>query len=147
MLLLHKPGHFLGNITHDRRNSTVKQYITVLILFPLIKNLTRLRSPCKQRGNELYLLSKRYGDTIPCMIVGMKLLQQSLLSWTVVRPEWLTRDGPDPPQRRGAPAVASITMVPEEEATGKVKEIYADIKTTLGIDFVPNLYKVMPRVV
>jgi len=34
-------------------------------------------------------------------------------------------------------------MVPEEEATGKVKEIYADIKTTLGIDFVPNLYKVM----
>ncbi len=44
---------------------------------------------------------------------------------------------------KGAPAVASITMIPEEEATGKVKEIYTDIKTTLGIDFVPNLYKVM----
>jgi alkylhydroperoxidase family enzyme len=39
--------------------------------------------------------------------------------------------------------VASIMMVPEAEATGKVKEIYADIKTALGVDFVPNLYKVM----
>jgi alkylhydroperoxidase family enzyme len=34
-------------------------------------------------------------------------------------------------------------MVPEAEATGKVKEIYADIKSTLGVDFVPNLYRVM----
>src|SRR5215216_404695 len=40
-------------------------------------------------------------------------------------------------------AVAAIAMVAEEEASGKVKEIYADIKATLGIDFVPNLYKVM----
>ncbi len=39
--------------------------------------------------------------------------------------------------------MASIKMVPEEEATGKVKEIYADIMTSYGIDFVPNLYKVM----
>lgn len=39
--------------------------------------------------------------------------------------------------------MASIKMVPEEEATGKVKEIYAEIKANLGIDFVPNLYKVM----
>jgi alkylhydroperoxidase/carboxymuconolactone decarboxylase family protein YurZ len=34
-------------------------------------------------------------------------------------------------------------MISEEEATGKVKEIYDDITATLGIDFVPNLYKVM----
>jgi alkylhydroperoxidase/carboxymuconolactone decarboxylase family protein YurZ len=34
-------------------------------------------------------------------------------------------------------------MIPEEEATGKVKEIYKDIKERLGIDFVPNMYKVM----
>jgi alkylhydroperoxidase family enzyme len=34
-------------------------------------------------------------------------------------------------------------MIPETEATRTVAEIYADIKTTLGIDFVPNLYKVM----
>ncbi len=39
--------------------------------------------------------------------------------------------------------MAAITMVSEEEATGKVKEIYADIKSALGIDFVPNLYRVM----
>lgn len=40
-------------------------------------------------------------------------------------------------------AMASIKMISEEEATGKVKEVYAEIKTQLGIDFVPNLYKVM----
>ena len=39
--------------------------------------------------------------------------------------------------------MASIRMVPEEEATGKVKDVYDDIKSCLGIDFVPNLYKVM----
>lgn len=39
--------------------------------------------------------------------------------------------------------MASIKMIPEEEATGKVKEIYEEIKSNLGIDFVPNLYKVM----
>jgi len=45
--------------------------------------------------------------------------------------------------QKGASAVTAIAMVPEAEATGKVKEIYADIQATLGIDFVPNLYKVM----
>lgn len=39
--------------------------------------------------------------------------------------------------------MASIKMIPEEEATGKVKEIYEEIKSQLGIDFVPNLYTVM----
>ena len=39
--------------------------------------------------------------------------------------------------------MASIKMISEEEATGKAKEIYEEIKTNLGIDFVPNLYKVM----
>jgi alkylhydroperoxidase family enzyme len=39
--------------------------------------------------------------------------------------------------------MAAIAMVAEEEATGKVKAIYDDIKVTHGIDFVPNLYKVM----
>ncbi len=34
-------------------------------------------------------------------------------------------------------------MISEEEATGKVKEIYEEIKNQLDIDFVPNLYKVM----
>ncbi len=31
----------------------------------------------------------------------------------------------------------------EEEAIGKTKEIYQDIKEMLGIDFVPNMYKFM----
>ena len=39
--------------------------------------------------------------------------------------------------------MASIRMVEEVEATGKVKEVYEDIKATLGIDFIPNMYKVM----
>jgi alkylhydroperoxidase/carboxymuconolactone decarboxylase family protein YurZ len=39
--------------------------------------------------------------------------------------------------------MASIKMIHENEANGKVEEIYEDIKTKLGIDFVPNLYKVM----
>jgi alkylhydroperoxidase/carboxymuconolactone decarboxylase family protein YurZ len=39
--------------------------------------------------------------------------------------------------------MTAIAMIPETEATGTVAAIYADIKTTLGIDFVPNLYKVM----
>ena len=39
--------------------------------------------------------------------------------------------------------MAYIKMIAEDEAMGKTKEIYEDIKQTLGIDFVPNMYKVM----
>ncbi len=39
--------------------------------------------------------------------------------------------------------MASIKMISEEEAEGRVKQIYDEIKSQLGIDFVPNLYKVM----
>jgi alkylhydroperoxidase family enzyme len=39
--------------------------------------------------------------------------------------------------------MASIRLVPEEEATGKVKELYEEIKAHHGIDFVPNLYRAM----
>ena len=39
--------------------------------------------------------------------------------------------------------VAFVKVVEECEATGKVKEIYEDIKKTLGIDFVINMYKAM----
>ncbi len=39
--------------------------------------------------------------------------------------------------------MASIKMISEEEATGRVKEIYDEIKAQMGIDFVPNLYRVM----
>jgi alkylhydroperoxidase/carboxymuconolactone decarboxylase family protein YurZ len=37
----------------------------------------------------------------------------------------------------------AIKMIEEEEATGKVGDIYAEIKGTFGIDFVPNMYKLM----
>ncbi len=39
--------------------------------------------------------------------------------------------------------MASIKMVAEEDATGKVAELYDDIKKSLGTDFVPNMYKAM----
>jgi alkylhydroperoxidase/carboxymuconolactone decarboxylase family protein YurZ len=39
--------------------------------------------------------------------------------------------------------MASIKMIIEDEAKGKTKEIYDDIKESLGIDFVPNMYKIM----
>ncbi len=39
--------------------------------------------------------------------------------------------------------MSSVKMIPEEEATGKVKDIYEEIKSQLGIDFVPNLYRSM----
>lgn len=39
--------------------------------------------------------------------------------------------------------VAFVDVVEENAATGKVKEVYQDIKKTLGIDFVPNMYKAM----
>ena len=39
--------------------------------------------------------------------------------------------------------MATIEMVAEADVTGKVKAIYDDIMATHGIDFVPNMYKVM----
>ena len=39
--------------------------------------------------------------------------------------------------------MASVKMVSEAEATGKTRSIYEDIRATLGIDFVPNLYRAM----
>ena len=39
--------------------------------------------------------------------------------------------------------MASVKLIPEDEATGKVKDLYDEIKAKLGTDFVPNLYKAM----
>ncbi len=39
--------------------------------------------------------------------------------------------------------MATVKMVSEEEATGRVKQIYAEIMETYDIDFVPNMFKVM----
>ena len=38
---------------------------------------------------------------------------------------------------------AFVKVVEEKDATGKVKKIYEEIRTTLGIDFVPNMYKAL----
>jgi alkylhydroperoxidase family enzyme len=39
--------------------------------------------------------------------------------------------------------MTSVKLIPEEEATGKVKALYEEIKQGLGVDFVPNLYRAM----
>lgn len=39
--------------------------------------------------------------------------------------------------------MASIKMITEDEAVGRVKELYQEIRQAFGIDFVPNLYRVM----
>jgi hypothetical protein len=39
--------------------------------------------------------------------------------------------------------MATIEMVAEEDAKGAVRDVYDDINETLGLDFVPNMYRVM----
>ena len=39
--------------------------------------------------------------------------------------------------------MSSIEMVSEQDATGRVKQLYKQIKQALGTDFVPNMFKVM----
>lgn len=39
--------------------------------------------------------------------------------------------------------MATVPLITEEEAKGEVAEIYKDIKSHLGIDFVPNMFKAM----
>jgi len=39
--------------------------------------------------------------------------------------------------------VATVAPVPEAGATGKVAAVYADIRRTKGIDFVPNMWRVL----
>lgn len=39
--------------------------------------------------------------------------------------------------------MSTVKMISEEDATDRVAAIYDEIKLSLGIDFVPNLYRVM----
>jgi AhpD family alkylhydroperoxidase len=39
--------------------------------------------------------------------------------------------------------IATVRPVSEEEASGKVAEVFADIKKTKDIDFVPNVWRVL----
>jgi hypothetical protein len=42
-----------------------------------------------------------------------------------------------------AERIATVTPVSEASATGKVAAIFADIKATKNINFVPNLWRVL----
>src|ERR1700722_13112714 len=42
-----------------------------------------------------------------------------------------------------AERIATVAPIAEEDATGKVAEIFADIKRTKNIAFVPNLWRVL----
>lgn len=39
--------------------------------------------------------------------------------------------------------MALIRLITEQEATGKVRAIFDDIKQTKGIDFVPNIWRAL----
>ena len=39
--------------------------------------------------------------------------------------------------------MARVELVTEQQATGKVKEIYEEIKVTMGWDFVPQTFQVI----
>jgi AhpD family alkylhydroperoxidase len=47
------------------------------------------------------------------------------------------------PQPAEHPRVATVVPVAESEATGRVKEIFEDIRQTKGIDFVPNFWRTL----
>lgn len=40
---------------------------------------------------------------------------------------------------------ASIKVIAEDEASAKVRDLYNEIKETLGIDFVPNMYMALAQ--
>ena len=39
--------------------------------------------------------------------------------------------------------MTTVRMIPDEAATGLVREVYDDIKQTKGIDFVPNFWRAL----
>ncbi|MGI8687303.1 MAG: carboxymuconolactone decarboxylase family protein, partial [Thermomicrobiales bacterium] len=39
--------------------------------------------------------------------------------------------------------MTTVRIIPDEEATGLVREVYDDIKATKGIDFVPNFWRAL----
>lgn len=39
--------------------------------------------------------------------------------------------------------MATVRLVPEEEATGRVREVFEEIKTTKKIDFVPAVWRAL----
>ena len=48
-----------------------------------------------------------------------------------------------PPSRATAVRIATVEPVEESRATGQVAEIFADIRRTKNLDFVPNLWRTL----
>jgi AhpD family alkylhydroperoxidase len=46
-------------------------------------------------------------------------------------------------EQKGTHGMTTARMIPDEEATGLVREVYDDIKATKGIDFVPNIWRAL----
>lgn len=46
-------------------------------------------------------------------------------------------------RKQTSEASASIGLIRESDASGSVREVFDDVKRTLGIDFVPNMYRAM----
>jgi AhpD family alkylhydroperoxidase len=46
-------------------------------------------------------------------------------------------------EQKGTYRMTTARMIPDEEATGLVREVYDDIKATKGIDFVPNIWRAL----
>jgi hypothetical protein len=44
---------------------------------------------------------------------------------------------------RGGTTMPTVRLIEEHEATGKVKEVFEDIKATKEIDFVPNVWRAL----
>jgi hypothetical protein len=51
--------------------------------------------------------------------------------------------GGNPALEKGGDTMPTVKLITEEEATGRVLEIYDEIKKIYGMPFVPNAYKAM----
>lgn len=49
----------------------------------------------------------------------------------------------NPPNLPTPERIATVTPIDEPAATGRVAQIFADIRSTKGIDFVPNFWRVL----
>ena len=65
-------------------------------------------------------------------------IEQFRVQHFVLNPEPL-----NPCIKKGGTEMAFFRTISPQEATGKVKEVYEDIKETKGIDFVPNFWQAL----
>ena len=51
--------------------------------------------------------------------------------------------GSQPRRSDGGITLARVELITEQQATGRVKEIYEDIKTSMGWDMVPQTFQLI----